>query len=43
MNRKVKNETKKELVQNMRKQGFEDTVIAKCLNISIEEFNKLFD
>ena len=31
----------KELAQNMRNQGFEDTVIAKCLNISIEEFNAL--
>ena len=33
----------KELAQNMRLQGFQDTVIAKCLNISIEELHKIFD
>ena len=31
----------KELAQNMRNQGFEDTVIAKCLNMSIEALNAL--
>ncbi|MBR1944133.1 MAG: hypothetical protein IJ848_01515, partial [Alphaproteobacteria bacterium] len=39
--KKGKNEAKKELAQNMRNQGFEDTVITKCLNINIEELNKL--
>ena len=35
------NKAKKELAQNMRNQGFEDTVIAKCLNMSIEALNAL--
>ena len=31
----------KELALNMKNQGFENEVIAKCLNISIDELNKL--
>ena len=27
----------------MKNQGFEDKVIAKCLNISIDELNKLMN
>ena len=33
----------KELAINMKNQGFEDKVIAKCLNISIDELNKLIN
>ncbi|MBR1944609.1 MAG: hypothetical protein IJ848_04045, partial [Alphaproteobacteria bacterium] len=40
--KKGKNEAKKELALNMRNQGFQDTVIAKCLNISIEDLETLY-
>ncbi|MBR1944399.1 MAG: hypothetical protein IJ848_02900, partial [Alphaproteobacteria bacterium] len=40
--KKGENKAKKELALNMRNQGFQDTVIAKCLNISIEELHNLF-
>ena len=33
----------KELALNMKNQGFEDTIIAKCLNISVEKLNELFE
>ena len=36
-----KNEAKKEMVQNMKNQGLDDTFIAKCLNISIKELKAL--
>ena len=31
----------KQIALNMKKQGLDDTFIAKCLNINIDEFNKL--
>ena len=31
----------KELALNMKKQGLDNAFIAKCLNISIDELNKL--
>ena len=33
----------KELALNMKVQGFENEVIAKCLNISVEKLNELFE
>ena len=33
----------KELALNMKKQGLEYDFIAKCLNISIDELNKLMN
>ncbi|MBR1944327.1 MAG: Rpn family recombination-promoting nuclease/putative transposase [Alphaproteobacteria bacterium] len=40
--KKGKNEAKKELALNMKNQGLDDTLIAKCLNISIEALENLF-
>jgi len=31
----------KELALNMKNQGFEDSIIAKCLNINIDELKKI--
>ena len=33
----------KQIALNMKNQGFEDTIIAKCLNISVEKLNELFE
>ena len=33
----------KHIALNMKNQGFDDKVIAKCLNISIDEMNKLIN
>ena len=33
----------REIALNMKNQGFENEIIAKCLNISIEKLNKLFE
>ena len=33
----------KELALNMKKQGLDDIFIAKCLNVSVEKLNELFD
>ena len=32
-----------ELALNMKKQGLDNTFIAKCLNISVDELNKLLE
>ncbi|MBR1944557.1 MAG: hypothetical protein IJ848_03770, partial [Alphaproteobacteria bacterium] len=40
--KKGENKAKKELALNMKNQGFDNMMIAKCLNISIEALQKLF-
>ena len=36
-------EGQKQIALNMKKQGLDDTFIAKCLNISINELKKLMN